>query len=54
MALAARLELRSRVEHFALADANLALERLRSGAVTGAAALEMPARDSVAGARARP
>lgn len=43
MALAARLKLKSRVERFALADANLALERLRGGAVTGAAVLEMPA-----------
>ena len=54
MALAARLDLKSRVERFALADANLALERLRSGAVTGAAVLEMPAADSVAGTEARP
>jgi propanol-preferring alcohol dehydrogenase len=54
MALAARLGLRSRVERFALTDANLALERLRSGAVTGAAVLEMPAPDSVAGTEARP
>ncbi|HUL45792.1 MAG TPA: zinc-dependent alcohol dehydrogenase family protein [Steroidobacteraceae bacterium] len=44
MALTRRLRLASRVERFALADANLALERLRSGAVTGAAVLEMPAR----------
>jgi alcohol dehydrogenase, propanol-preferring len=54
MALATRLNLKSRVERFALADANLALERLRSGAVTGAAVLEMPAPDSVAGTEARP
>jgi len=43
MALAGRLRLHSRVERFALADANLALGRLRSGALTGAAVLEMPA-----------
>ena len=43
MALTRRLKLVSRVERFALRDANLALERLRSGAVTGAAVLEMPA-----------
>lgn len=42
MALARRLKLNSRVERFALSDANLALERLRRGAVTGAAVLEMP------------
>ncbi|HYB64856.1 MAG TPA: zinc-dependent alcohol dehydrogenase family protein [Steroidobacteraceae bacterium] len=44
MALTRRLKLESRVERFALSDANQALERLRSGAVTGAAVLEMPAR----------
>lgn len=54
MALAARLGLRARVERFALTDANLALERLRSGALTGAAVLEMPAAASVAGTEARP
>jgi propanol-preferring alcohol dehydrogenase len=54
MALAARLKLQSRVERFALADANLALERLRSGALTGAAVLEMPLPASVAGTKARP
>jgi propanol-preferring alcohol dehydrogenase len=43
LALAGRLGLRSRVERFALADANQALERLRRGALTGAAVLEMPA-----------
>jgi len=43
MALTRRLKLESRVERFALSDANQALERLRSGAVTGAAVLEMPA-----------
>ena len=43
MALAGRLRLHSRVERFPLADANLALGRLRSGALTGAAVLEMPA-----------
>ncbi len=43
MALARRLPLETRVQRFALADANLALERLRSGALTGAAVLEMPA-----------
>jgi propanol-preferring alcohol dehydrogenase len=54
MTLAARLELRSRVERFALVDANLALERLRRGAVTGAAVLEMPVSSSVATPAARP
>src|SRR5690242_3286704 len=44
MALAGRLRLASKVERFALSDANRALERLRSGAITGAAVLEMPAR----------
>ena len=43
MELAGRLKLESRVERFALGDANRALERLRSGAVTGGAVLEMPA-----------
>ena len=42
MALAARLQLTASVERFALTDANLALERLRTGAVQGAAVLEMP------------
>jgi propanol-preferring alcohol dehydrogenase len=54
MALAGRLRLHSRVERFALADANRALERLRRGAVTGAAVLEMPAASSVATFPARP
>jgi propanol-preferring alcohol dehydrogenase len=54
MALAARLKLSARVERFPLADANLALERLRSGAVTGAAVLEIPGAPSVAGTGARP
>jgi propanol-preferring alcohol dehydrogenase len=40
--LATRLGLAATVERFALADANTALERLRSGAVQGAAVLEMP------------
>jgi propanol-preferring alcohol dehydrogenase len=40
--LAARLGLAATVEPFALAEANVALERLRSGAVRGAAVLEMP------------
>jgi alcohol dehydrogenase, propanol-preferring len=44
MALAARIGLTASVERFALADANLALERLRSGALRGAAVLEL-ARD---------
>jgi alcohol dehydrogenase, propanol-preferring len=43
LALATRLGLRARVERFPLAQANLALERLRAGAVEGAAVLEMPA-----------
>jgi len=54
MALTRRLRLAARVERFALEDANLALERLRSGAVTGAAVLEMPPAASVAGPPARP
>ena len=54
MALTGRLRLRSRVERFALADANRALERLRGGAVTGAAVLEMPAAASVATSPAPP
>jgi alcohol dehydrogenase, propanol-preferring len=40
--LATRLGLAPSVERFALADANSALQRLRSGAVQGAAVLEMP------------
>jgi len=54
MALARRLALKARTERFALADANLALERLRSGELTGAAVLEMPAVASVAATQARP
>ncbi len=54
LALAARLKLKARAERFALADANLALERLRSGAVTGAAVLEMRTPAAVAGPSARP
>ena len=42
MALATRLGLTSTVERFALGEANRALERLRSGAIKGAAVLEMP------------
>ncbi|HXY76459.1 MAG TPA: hypothetical protein VEH54_06085, partial [Steroidobacteraceae bacterium] len=43
MAVAARIGLKASVERFALADANLALERLRTGALEGAAAvLETP------------
>jgi alcohol dehydrogenase, propanol-preferring len=41
MALAARLGLTATVERFALAEANIALERLRTGALKGAAVLEM-------------
>jgi propanol-preferring alcohol dehydrogenase len=40
--LAMRLGLAASVERFALAGANTALQRLRSGAVQGAAVLEMP------------
>jgi alcohol dehydrogenase, propanol-preferring len=40
--LATRLGLTATVERFALEDANRALERLRSGALKGAAVLEMP------------
>jgi len=40
--LAARLHLTATVERFALSDANLALERVRSGGLEGAAVLEMP------------
>jgi propanol-preferring alcohol dehydrogenase len=42
LALAARLGLTATVERFALAEANLALGRLRSGALQGAAVLEPP------------
>jgi len=42
MRLATRLGLTATVERFALQDANRALERLRSGALKGAAVLEMP------------
>src|SRR5438105_14396763 len=42
LSLAARLHLKATVQRFALSDANLALERLRSGALEGAAVLEMP------------
>jgi alcohol dehydrogenase, propanol-preferring len=42
IALATRLGLTATVERFALEDANRALERLRSGALKGAAVLEMP------------
>jgi len=41
MALAARLELKATVLPFALRDANRALERLRSGALEGAAVLDL-------------
>ncbi len=41
MALAARLGLTATVERFGLREANVALERLRGGALTGAAVLEM-------------
>ena len=54
MALAGRLRLHVRVERFALTDANRALERLRRGALTGAAVLEMPAAASVATLPAHP
>jgi len=40
--LATRLGLTATVERFPLADANLALQRLRNGALQGAAVLEMP------------
>lgn len=42
MALAARLGLRATVQRFPLGQANRALECLRSGALSGAAVLEMP------------
>jgi alcohol dehydrogenase, propanol-preferring len=42
LALAARLGLKATVERFALEEANLALGRLRSGALKGAAVLELP------------
>jgi propanol-preferring alcohol dehydrogenase len=54
MELTRSLELESRVERFALTDANLALARLRSGTLMGAAVLEMPGPPSVAGTEARP
>lgn len=37
--LAARLPIQTRVETFALSDANAALDRLRTGKLSGAAAL---------------
>src|SRR5256714_12090100 len=42
LALATRMGLTATVQTFALAEANLALERLRSGALQGAAVLQMP------------
>jgi len=42
LALATRMGLTATVQRFALSDANLALQRLRSGALQGAAVLEMP------------
>jgi alcohol dehydrogenase, propanol-preferring len=42
LALAARMGLRAHVEHFALAQANEALSRLRAGTLMGAAVLEIP------------
>jgi hypothetical protein len=42
------------VERFALEDAERALDRLRSGQLTGAAVLEMPRAASVATLPARP
>ena len=42
LSLAARLQLTATVQRFALNDANLALERLRTGALEGAAVLELP------------
>ena len=44
LALAARLALRATVQRFPLVEANVALERLRSGALQGAAVLESPGR----------
>ncbi|HYL71332.1 MAG TPA: zinc-dependent alcohol dehydrogenase family protein [Candidatus Dormibacteraeota bacterium] len=44
LSLAAALGVECMVERFALGEANLALERLRDGALTGAAVLEMPRR----------
>jgi propanol-preferring alcohol dehydrogenase len=41
LALAARMGLIATVQRFALSDANLALQQLRSGALQGAAVLEM-------------
>ena len=43
LALATRIGLTATVQRFALTDANHALERLRSGALAGAAVLELPA-----------
>jgi alcohol dehydrogenase, propanol-preferring len=54
LALAARLKLRCSVERFALGEANRALERLRSGELTGAVVLEMPAGGRVATVRSPP
>ena len=44
LALAQRIGLTATVERFALADANLALQRVRGGALEGAAVLELPPR----------
>lgn len=49
MALASRLKLRATVARYALEDANAALERVRSGALEGAAVLEVARPPSVAG-----
>jgi alcohol dehydrogenase, propanol-preferring len=45
LAVAARIGLRATVERFRLEDANVALERLRTGALHGAAVLEPPGRE---------
>jgi alcohol dehydrogenase, propanol-preferring len=42
LALATRMGLTATVQRFALSDANLALQQLRSGALQGAAVLELP------------
>ena len=43
LALAPRVPVRTEVETFALADANIALARLRSGEIRGAAVLHLAA-----------
>jgi propanol-preferring alcohol dehydrogenase len=48
LALAAAIPIETRTEVFALGDANLALERLRSGDLRGSAVLDLAAAGPVA------